>query len=310
MMIAFSCLVIPLLVLEGCWVYLLYCKLVSLLFSLSMDDPWKPYFLWTIYLLLVTAFSVFAAATWTFLAARLLKVQVSYIRALINLPTSPNGSEAEKSRSRSPAPWQSLAPPNTPESAVYGASSTAIRPSRTPEPASSTLPYNPKMTPLHRQSLSTAAFFVQAYNQVPAGSPTPRPDSQDSSFCEADNLADRSATTILPAARVPNRASSEYREWWEFLRGSTTTPDMSPPASPRLPATATSSTPPTCVQKDSEGADVAADVEDAPMERPSIPVPSRTFRAPVSPYTTRFPERARGWSASSYPGSNGNRRCT
>ncbi|CAJ0549177.1 Ff.00g027900.m01.CDS01 [Fusarium sp. VM40] len=289
MMIVVSCLVTPLLVLEGCCVYLLHCKLVSLLFSLLSDDPWKPYFLWTTYLLLATALSTIGATVWTFLAARLLKAQVSYIRALINLPIPPNGT-------------------NSPESALSGAFSTATRPPRTPEPTSSILPPSPKMAPLRQQFSSTTIVLVEADKHFPAGSPPPRPDGQNSGFWKADYIANQSAPTTIPAAQVSNRASSEYPEWWESPYGSSTTPDMSPPVSPRLPVLTTSSTPPTSDQQDSEDAGVAAHVENTPMESFSIAVPSRTFREPVSTNTTRFPDqRTRGRSTSSGPDFYGSR---
>lgn len=308
MMVVVSCLVTPLLVLEGCCVYLLHCKLVSLLFSLLSDDPWKPYFLWTIYLLLATALSTVGATVWTFLAARLLKAQVSYIRELINLPIPPNGSEAGKSRSRSPAPWQTHVPANIPESALFGAFSTATRPPRTPEPTSSILPPSPKMAPLRQQFSSTTVVLVEADKHFSAGSPPPRPDGQNSGFWKADNIADQSAPTTIPAAQVSNRASSEYPEWWDSAHGSSTTPNMSPPVSPRLPVLTTSSTPPTSDQQDSEDVGVAANVENAPMETPSIAVPSRAFREPVSTNTTQFPgQRTWGRSKSSDSGLYGSR---
>ncbi|KIL93618.1 hypothetical protein FAVG1_03600 [Fusarium avenaceum] len=302
MMIVVSCLATPLLVLEGCCVYLLHCKLVSLLFSLLSDDPWKPYFLWIIYLLLATTLSTIGATVWTFLAARLLKAQVSYIRALINLPIPPNGGEAGKSRSRSPAPWQTHSPANTPESALFVAVSTATCPPRTPEPTSSIFLPSPNMAPLRQQFSSTTVVLAEADKHFSAGSPPPRPDGQDSGFWKADNIADQSAPTTIPIAQVSNRGSSEYPEWWDSAHAWSTTPNMSPPVSPQLPVLTTSSTPQTSDQQDSEDAGVAANVETAPMETPSIAVPSRAFREPVSTNTSRFPgQRTRGRSTSSDP---------
>jgi hypothetical protein len=359
MMVVVSCLVIPLLALECCWVYLLFCQLVVLLFSISSDDPWKPYFLWTICLVLETLLSIVALFVWTFLAVRLLKVQVTYIKALINLPILPNGSE-------SPAPRQPPVPHDTPELTV-SETLPSDTPPRTPESTSSTLPSSPRMALLRRRSSSTAATFVDAIEQLSACSPPSRPDSRTSAFDEtglqfeetrenrfhrsstsgtiersetpssrrftfspapemssssqrsspgpitsadeADYFADESAPTMSLSAPVPSRAFLVSVGWWDIVFSSPTTPNISPPISPRLPASTTSSTSPTPVQQDAEDADVAAYVEDAPMETPSIPVPSWTFREPVSTNTARLSDqRTRRSSTASDPGFYGSMR--
>jgi hypothetical protein len=365
MMVVVSCLVIPLLALECCWVYPLFFQLVVLLFSISSHDPWKPYFLWTICLFLETVLSVVALVVWTFLAVRLLKVQVSYIRALINLPILPEVNKAEESRGESPAPRKPLIPPNTSEIAL---SETLFSdtPPRTPESTSSTLPSSPRIVPLRRWSSSTVASFVEAFEQFSACSPPSRPDSRSSAFdetglqfevsrenrfrrsstsgttghsesasshwytCstaseassssqryspenitsadEADYFADESALTMSLAAPMPSRALPVSFGWWDIVFDSSTTPDMSPPTSPRLPASTTSSTAPTSVQQDSEDADVAAYVEDALMEILSIPMPLWTFREPVSTNSARISDqRTRNSSTASDPGSHGRR---
>ncbi|SPJ87117.1 uncharacterized protein FTOL_12142 [Fusarium torulosum] len=365
MMVVFSCLMIPLLALECCWVYPLFCQLVVLLFSISSHEPWKPYFLLPICLFLETVLSTAALVVWTFLAVRVLEAQVSYIRALINLPILLKVNKDEESRSESPVPRQPVVPPNTPELALSERSSFDTSP-RTPESASSTLPSSPKMAPLRRWSSSTAASFVDAREQLSACSPPTRPDSQSSAFdgtglqfkvarenrfhrsstsgttwrsesacshwygCspaseaslssrrsspenitsadEADYFADESGLTMSLAAPMSSRAFPTG--WWDIVFDSSTTPEMAPLISPRLPASTTSSTAPTSVQQDSEDADVAAYVEDNPTETPSTPVLSWTFREPGSTNTSRFSDqRTRNSSTASDPGSYGRRWC-
>ncbi|KAM0220241.1 hypothetical protein ACHAQI_000700 [Fusarium lateritium] len=183
MMVVVSCLVVPLQALECCWVHVLFCQLAALLFSVTSNDPWKPYFLWTICLFLETILFIFALSVWGLLVVRLLEAQLSYIGALINLPILPKVNEADESRSESPAPQQPPAPPNTPE-LTWSETSFFYPPPSTLELTSSTLPSSPKMASLHGGSSPNVASLVEAIEKLHAFSPPPRRDSGSSAFGE------------------------------------------------------------------------------------------------------------------------------
>ncbi|KAM0248592.1 hypothetical protein ACHAP5_003318 [Fusarium lateritium] len=354
MMVVVSCLVVPLLALECCWVHVLFCQLAALLFSVTSDDPWKPYFLWTICLFLETIIFIFALSVWGLLVVRLLEAQLSYIRVLIILPILPKANEAAESRSESPAPQQRPVPPKTP-GLTWSETSFSDPPPSTLESASFTLPFSPKMASLHRRSSLNVASSVKAIEKFHAFSSSPRRDSGSSAFDEAGsqfevvrrNRSDRSSISGTKRSKAaPSHCSTRCSpkaspslqqpfpkditsadeadsptdqtaptmslatpiplEWWDSVFGSPTIPDMSPPTSPRLSASTTSSTAQNSIQRDTEYADAAEHAEDAPTEKRSISVPLWTSREPVSTSTDRLSDqKTRNSSTVNDPGSDG-----